>query len=184
MTTGEKTFTTSGRNVAKFEFTPPKPGTYDLKIRGSSASVGCKQEPGSVPYVKVQLEALDSAEAGGRNKLVFHMLWLSTEPGATGKAPVDFGGQVTDLLKALGEEANLPMRVHNANVKVGKDSNGNYETVTKDIDIIDPEALKKFLAERDGVIVRGKIRHRTRDDGSKEGVVANFVASEGGNPFA
>lgn len=183
-TTGEKTFSAGGRSVTKFQFTPPKPGDYDLKIRGSSVAIGCKQEPGAVPYVKVQLEALGSADEGGRNKILFHMFWLSTEPGAGGKAPVDFGGQITDLLKAMGEDAALPLRVHNANVKVGKDASGNYETVTKDIDIIDPEALKKFLADHDGMIVRGKVRNRKRDDNSVEGVVANFIATEGGNPFA
>jgi hypothetical protein len=182
MATGEKVFSTRGRTTTKYNFEPPAPGEYEFKIRGASVAIGCKPEPGSVPYVKVQLEALNTATdaSNGRNKLVFHMLFLNTSPMGNGFILTDKGGQIVDLAHALGEEPNIPILDHDAKVKVGKDE---YEMKT--VEILDPQAVKQWLVDHDGATVRGKVKHRKRDDGSVEGTIDFFIQGENAvDPFA
>ena len=183
---GEKVFSTRGRKTQRFTFTPPPPGEYEFKIRGPSVSIGCKPEPGSIPYLKVQLEAQNTGteESGGRNKLVFHMLFVNTTPMGNGFVLTDKGGQVVDLVHAVGEEPDFPLVDHDAKVKVG----GTKESPEYDmrtVEIIDPQALKQWLLDHDGVVVKGRSKLRKRDDGSEEAVIEYFIAEESSNdPFA
>lgn len=176
---GEKVFSTKGRKTQRFSFTPLPAGEYNFKIRGNTAAIGCKPEPGSIPYVKVQLEAENTGtdESGGRNKLVFHMLFLNTTPMGNGFVLTDKGGQIVDLVHAAGEEPDFPILDHQAKVKVGG-TKDNPEYDMADVEILDPQAVKQWILDHDGLVVKGRSKMRKRDDGSQEAVIDFFIPAE------
>lgn len=174
---GEKIFSSRGKRVQKMTFEPVPKGEYTGKLLGSTASKGCKTDPGSVPYIRVRFELENTAKEGGKNKLLFHMLFTSLHPAANGFVMVEKGGQAVDLANALGEELAIPTITMEANVKVGgtKDS-PEYEL--KEIEILDPDALVQWLRDHDGATLRINVGVRKGIKGDDENVVNFFVYDE------
>lgn len=103
-TTGEKTFSTTGRTVVNPQTELIPPGTYTLRI-GSDATIKKGQKSDSVPRVDVSFEVLGTATTeGGKNRRVFHMLLLSMTPGKDGQLNTDRPGGLTALARCLGTE--------------------------------------------------------------------------------
>jgi hypothetical protein len=169
MATGERKFSTAGREVKKYNFKPLTPGDWDLKVDASQAAIGKKNEPGKFPYINgIRFEALDSADEGGKNKLVFHMLFTSLKPGKDGSAMVDRQDQVVALAKALGEDSpDLP-------IITMPDENGVKQ------DVIEPKALLAWLKSHNGKIIKAHTKIQ-KGDGTYEprSVVAYFIEAEG-----
>lgn len=162
MATGEKKFSTSGREVVKFQNTPIAVGDYELKLIADTVKIGKRPEPGKFPYVQIAFEALDTAaEEGQKNRRVYHMFFLSTKPAKNGMIMVDRADQVVGFCKGLGEEAAFPMVP-----MLGEDK--------REYDVIHPKAIEKFLKERDGVIVKAHIKIRKDKEYGDKNVIDYF----------
>lgn len=177
MTAGETVFTTEGLAPKRFETKPLPIADYDLKLVGTKAEVRMSQTSG-VPYVSVPFAAVGTAKEGGRDRLVYHMFFLSLKPGKDGIPMTYREDQIIGFKAAAGVELTLPVRPIQANNK------GTLETVT----ILDPQALVKWLQEQDGLIVSGHVKiEKGRDGYDDRNKIARFNAPEtnesGGNVF-
>lgn len=110
MTTGERTFSTKDRKITKPA--PIPEGTYDVCFRTSTAEAANakakegENESDTLPYVKVQLEVMNTAlTEGGKNRVVFPMFQVSLKPNEkTGTVLLDGPSGLTALAKALGTD--------------------------------------------------------------------------------
>ena len=102
MTTGERTWSSNGREVKKFENKPITPGEYDLKMGGDWVQK-VAEGTGKLPYLNGSVEVLGTAATeGGKNRKVYHRLFLSLKPGGDGVVMPDRGNQLNGLAKGLG----------------------------------------------------------------------------------
>lgn len=174
MARGEKSFTTNGTPVDRFKSTPLPPGDYDLKLLGSEAKAGRKDEPGAVPYVTVPFQVLGTGENGGKDRKLYHYFFLSIKPDKSGGLRPNKQDQINGLAKGLGDEFTT------SQILSGTDKDG--ETV----DYIDPADVVAWLKERDGAIVRAhtKVQPANGQHAAK-GVIHEFIEVEGGGsqPF-
>ncbi len=170
---GERSFTTEGKKGKKFTYPIPPAQDWQAKLITDSASVGKKNEPGKFPYVNLRLELLDSAtEEGGKNCLLFHMLFTSQKTGKNGDIMTDRADQIVGLAHALGEE-------YAGSLITMKDENGN------DVDCIDPYKMVEWLKAHDGAIIglHSKVQAANGAYPAK-GVVAHFIEVEQDNAFS
>ena len=168
MAKGEKRFSTRGREARKFDSTPPPPGEYDMKLRGSEAKVGKKNEPGSFPYVSLPIELLGTGQDGGKNRVIFHMFFCSLKPGKDGSLMAERADQLVGLSKAAGTDIDV-------GTLTLRDADGNPQ------DCLNPADLVKWLKENDGITIRGKTRIQAGDEKrgyGPKGVVSYFIESE------
>lgn len=158
MATGEKKFTTAGREVKKFEKPPPlKPGVYKYKVQGDSVVVKSGQDSG-VQYVTVALELLDTAdEKFNFNRKLFCDFYLSTTPGKDGVPNTDRQNGIVAFARSVGQEMTDIDCVDVHDQKKGKD-----------IEILNPLEVKKWIATLDGVEGQAKVKPETYTNKSGE----------------
>ena len=175
MAKGEKTFSTEGRSVKKFEFTPPTPGDYDFKLRTSKVAVARADGANKVPYINgVVLELLNSAKSeGGKNMQVYHSMFLRIDPDKDGVAAVDRGDGLVAFAKSLGVKmSNFPLITCKRGLQ-----NGDVVDAT----IVSPQRVADWLKGLDGAVgrCRTKVRIGTgASEGKKFGAVDYFIESE------
>jgi hypothetical protein len=168
MAQGEKTFSSDGRDVSRFDRSPLRAGEWTGKFHSSKAEIGKKNDPGAIPYVKnVYFEALDSAtEEGGSNKRVYQMFFLMLTPGKDGKLMPERQGQIIDLAQAVGVRFD-------GGVVTTKNSQGQT------VEYLNPKDVVKYLQSLDGELVkfRSKIKKGTGgyDDSA---TVDYFIAND------
>jgi hypothetical protein len=103
-TTGERTFSTTGRSVATSKFPLIPPGSYTAKLLGD-ISVAKADRPDAVPYVNLACEVEGTATTeGGKNQRVFHRLFLMLKPGKDGVVNMDRANGLTAMAQAMGTE--------------------------------------------------------------------------------
>jgi hypothetical protein len=145
-TTGERTFSTSNREVVSSKPPPIPAGTYTAKLDVSGIEIGKADRPDAVPYVKIRFTAIGSAlTPGGKDRKLFHLILLGLTPSPKDqKANVDRPGGLTQLAKALG------VSFDGAAVE-GVDG-GPAEHV-------DPKSVVEWLKSLDGSEVQVKVKH-------------------------
>lgn len=143
MAVGEKSFSSKGKKVERFDDSPCPPGGWPLKLRGDKAEIRKGNDSG-LPYINVPFEAVGSGE-GGRDKWVFHMFHLSLKPGKDGKVMAERQDGLVALAKAFGEDFDLP-------TATVTDAQGNKVTV------ISAMPALKYLQNHDGETVNGQTK--------------------------
>lgn len=135
--TGEKSWSTNGKQATKFTFEPAPSKDWEAYVLGSTAEVKKKQEPGSIPYVNVAFELEGSAMTeGGKNRRIYKMFFLSLKPGKDGNISPARQDGILGLARAYGEEADFPIIEMN-------DKDGNM------VELLDPRAVVQWLKDHD-----------------------------------
>lgn len=144
---GERTWSTKGKQVQKFEFKPFPVGEYPLVLDCSKIEIKKKQEPGKFPYINIAFTAQGTAlTEGGKDRKVFHRFFVSLKPGKDGNVMPERGNQIMGLAKGFGEE------LEGVRILRMKDENGN------DVDVLDPKGIVAWLKARDGQTVMGRVK--------------------------
>ena len=170
-TTGEKTFSTAGREVKTVTFKPINPGNYSLKL-GSDVSIAKADKPDAVPYVGLSFEVEGTAESeGGKNKRVFHRLFIGMKPGKDGVINMDRENQLTALASAL----NTQIEGVEIITRDATDADGNSVT----LEYLNPKQVVEFLKGFAGTEVKGRIKTEKGTGGyGDKSVVQKFLLSE------
>jgi hypothetical protein len=149
MAVGQRTFESRDVVVKKFSSEPFPAGEYDLKLETEAASVGKKDEPGKFPYVNIRWRALGTAsQEGGKDRLLFHMLFTSLKPMKNGGLMVENANQIVAMARAMGQEIGDA----GIGLKSQKDENGQMQ------DYLDPQAVLQWVKNNDGVVVKAKVK--------------------------
>lgn len=156
MATGEIKWSSSGKQVQRFERSLLPKNDYDLKFNASEIAQAKGDKPGQIPYINVPFEALGTATTeGGKNRKLFHRFFLHLHPSEKdGKCMVERQGGLLDLAKALGEDISfsgllVPYMQY--------DAGGNRTSEMKRIPIADPAQVLKWLKSKDGAVVRAHV---------------------------
>lgn len=171
MTTGERTFSTKGRTVAKNTFSLIPAGTYPL-ILSDAADIGKADRPDAIPYVNVSFEAEGTAQKeGGKNRRVFHRLLLGLNAGKDGVLNMDREAGLTALATALGTEVE-GVEIVTQNVV---DSDGNEKV----IEYLNPRQIVEWVKGFGGAQVKGRIKVQkgSGDYGDKNEIAAFMLNS-------
>jgi len=160
MATGERTWSTQGKEAKKFEgFKPIPPGEYELKLNNDWAQKVADGE-GKVPYLNGSFTALNTGD-GGKDRKIFVMFFLDLTPGKDGTAMCERANGLLGFAKALGTNLNVPVVTMN-----GKE-------------LLSPAAVKKFLASNDGSTVRASVKIEKGTGGyADKNRIEFFVESE------
>ena len=172
MAKGEMTYSSSDRKVSKFESNPPAPGDYDFKLRTSKLGVSVADGVGKVPYLSgIMLELLNTKTSeGGKNRVIFHRLFLRLDPAKDGVASVDRGDGLTALLKATG----LTLK----GVTATKMQRATDDGQMVDCVVLDPQKVALFLKANDGAGGQVHTKVTTWQD-KKRGEVDYFIEASG-----
>lgn len=164
MATGETVWSAKDKQARRFVFTPPAPGQYKLKLRTrKEAELGRKKDdPKAVPYISYRLEVLNTAEEGGKNKLIFPRLFLSLKETKNGGVMPESADQLLGLCKALGTVPDFPTIPH---------TNAAGEKFR----ILNPHKVLEWLKSVDGQVISGVLKHQKKyNSDDKEAVVSYF----------
>lgn len=147
MAVGQKGFNPSAK-VVRFDNTPVPAGIYDMRLKPSSVTIDRSKEKDpseAVPYVKVNFNILGTADEdkGTKDKLHFHRLFLSNEPGKDGNVNWARGGGLLDLARATVGEVNVP--------NFGSTNMG-------DISHVNPQEVVEWLKGLGDVVVKAKLK--------------------------
>lgn len=169
MAVGQRKFQSRDVVIKKFSSEPFPAGEYELKLETESASVGKKDEPGKFPYVNCRFRALGTAGAeGGKDRLLFHMLFTSLKPMKNGGLMVENANQSIALARAMGQE----LEDVGINIKEQKDETGQTQGY------LDPQALLQWLKNNDGVIVKARVKIQKDKEYGDKNVVDFFEPAE------
>lgn len=157
MAKGEKTFSTSGQQIKKFDRKPCPPGKYDLKLMSGRAEIK-KAESGRV-RVSVAFEALKSNK-DGKNYWVFNDFHLGLKPGKDGVIMANRGNGISAFCQAAGKKMNAPI----VEVTVTPDPKNDPDTTVQE-EALSAKYVLDFLKGLDGVIVSGEVKHERRQSG-------------------
>jgi hypothetical protein len=160
MAKGETTWSSKNATVKKSNFEPVPPGDYELKLDASKADVRKAQGEGKFPRVAVAFTVVGSAKGGGRDRLVFHDFYVRIQPNEKGNVLVEMSGQIVAFAKALPAEVNVKTTMFNGER------------------ILDPIALKKWLQNRDGEIVKGRVRIEKDLNNEPRNRIASFEEAD------
>jgi hypothetical protein len=165
-TTGERTFSTTGRNVVAPKTTLIPPGNYTLKV-GSDASIGQSDKPGSVPYINVSFEVEGTSTAeGGKNRRVFHRFFIGLKEGKDGVVNLDRENGLVAFAQALNTQ------LEGIEI-VSRDDEG---TATE---YLNPRQLVEWLKGYAGAEVKGRVKTEKGTGGYQDkSVVGKFLATE------
>jgi hypothetical protein len=149
MSTGERTFSTAGRQVNS-GFEPFQAGNYALTLK--QVEVRQAQGAGKVPYVAATFEAEGTAlREGGKNRNLFHNFLLSLKPGKDGVVNLDRAGGLVAFARAVEVElSEVAVMTREADV------DGTIET----LEFLNPQEVKAWLTELVGVVVQAKVKVR------------------------
>lgn len=171
MTTGDRTFSTKGRTVAKNTFTLIPAGTYQM-ILGDAADIGKADRPDAVPYVNISFEVEGTAlKEGGKNRRAFHRLLLGLKEGKDGVMNMDRPSGLTALAEALGTEIEgLEIVTQEAT-----DADGNSVT----LEYLNPRQVVEWVKGFAGSQVKGRIKvQKGSGDYGDKNEVAAFMKSD------
>lgn len=169
MATGEKKWSTKGKQAKKMSFEPFPAGTYGLKLRGGTVDIKRGAKPESLPYVNAQMEALGTAQQeGGKNRVLFVRFFTSLKPSdKDGVVMPERSGQILEYAKALGEEASFNV----VNVSAGE---------LGSVPCLSAQEIKAWLQAHDGQTVQGKVKVRkgTKEYPNDQNELDYFVEAE------
>lgn len=175
--TGEVGYSSQGRTPIKMNFDPFPAGDYDLTLLGGTIEIKGKPEPGKLPYVNLAFEAAGTATTeGGKDKRVYHMLFVNLEPSPkTGTPIVDQANQLLGLAKALGAELEF-----GSDAILRKDKENDDGDMVK-VNILDPRQVVEWLKQFDGAQVRAHVRVKkgTKDYPNDKNEIAYFIEAGG-----
>jgi len=173
MAKGEKNFSSEGQKIVRYESTPPPVGDYSFKVRASKVTVAKADGPNKVPYINgMVLELLNTAnKEGGKNRTLYHSLFLRTDPDADGYAAVNRGDGLVAFSKSIGMKFNLPVIPAKR-----QDKEGNV----LDCVILSPQRVAEWLKGLDGAVgkLRSKVQADYKDATKKYGKVDYFIEAE------
>lgn len=112
MAKGEQRFSGSGREVQHFNFNPIPEDDYGLLLQEDGLMVKKSEEkgPDAIPYINCRFAAQGTAaKEGQKDRVVFHMFFLSLKPGSDGVVMPDRGGQLVEFYRARGVELDAPI---------------------------------------------------------------------------
>lgn len=171
MTTGEKTFSTTGREVKTVTFKPIPAGNYDLTLN-ADATIAKADKPDAIPYINVSFTAGGTAESeGGKDKRVFHRFFIGLAPGKDGVINMDRENGLTALAQALNTQ------IEGMEVITREAENSNGEAVT--LEYLNPKQVVEWLKGFNGAVVKGRIKVEKGTGGySDKSVVQKFLLGE------
>jgi hypothetical protein len=163
MATGERSFTTAGRKVSKFESTPITPGEYELKPNFSKWEIKVSEEGSKLPYLNGPMTVLGSAEKEGqKDRQVYCRFFLNTELGNDGVAGTDRGDGIVAFCSSAGVELKVGLVRKMRGEKLDKE--GNVVKPAAAVDVLNPQQALAWLKSQDGVVVRARIKNRKWND--------------------
>ena len=174
--TGEVGYSSAGRTPVRMSYEPVAPGDYNLTLLGKSVEIKGKPEPGKLPYVNLAFTAAGTGGEHGKDKRVYHKLFLNLEPSPkTGTPIVDQANQILGLAKALGVELSF-----GADAILKKDralDDGSMQRVS----ILDPRKVVEWLQGFDGVTVKAhvKVRKGNKEYPNDQNEIAYFHEADG-----
>lgn len=171
MTTGEKTFSTAGREVKAPVFKPITPGNYKLTV-GSDVSMAKADKPDAVPYINLSFEVQGSAESeGGKNKRVFHRFFIGMKPGRDQVINMDRENQLVAFAQALGTQLEgVEILEREAN-----DAEGN----SVKLEYLNPKQLIEWIKGFEGAEVNGRIKTEKGTGGyGDKSVIGKFLLAD------
>ena len=175
MARGEISWSAKGKKVDRFKKTTLPRGDYQLKIVGDAAKIKQGDKPGSLPYISLRFQAMNTG-AEGAPPLVFHNLFLHL--GASpkdGKAMVDRAGGVADLAQALGDEPKFGGR-ELAYQK--RDAKGEAVGGMQKMPTMDAQAVLKWIKAHDGDVVTAFIKVEKREGWDEQNRIDYFHPAE------
>lgn len=166
-TTGERTFSTTGRTVVAPKTTLIPPGNYTLKV-GSDASIGQSDKPGSVPYINLSFEVDGTATAeGGKNRRVFHRFFIGLKEGRDGVVNMDRENGLVAFALALNTQLE------------GVEIISRTEEDGSTTDYLNPRQLVEWIKGFSGQELKGRIKTEKGTGGySDKSVVGKFLLNE------
>lgn len=168
MTTGQRTFSTAGRTVST-GLAPLPPGNYTGSIQ-PELDIGQADGPAKIPYVKARI-AVDGTEQkeGGKKRLIFLNVFLSTQPGSDGVVTLDRGNGLTALAIALGTElSEVELITRTVTDENGKEVNQEY---------LDPQGVKAWLSSHAGETLKFRVKVKKGTGGySDSNEIERFIA--------
>lgn len=173
MAKGEKNFSSDGKKVHRFEFTPPPIADYSFKLRTSKVVVAKADGPNKVPYINgMVFELLNTAaKEGEKNRTIQHRAFLRTDPNGEYPAAVLQQDGLVALSKSVGVKFDLP-------VIPAKRENKDHQIV--DCEILSPQRVAEWLKGLDGAVgkLRTKLEPDQNDPAKKWGKVDYFIEAE------
>lgn len=172
MTTGIKTFSSEGREVKKVEFTPPPVKDWDARLMLENLKIAVAQGVGKLPYIDVHIELLNSAiREGGKNLRLFHKFFVDLTPSdKDGAAMVDRQNGLVAFSKSVNTALNCDVVT-----KTKKNDDGTE----KECEILEPDSVKRWLKQFDGVVFKLKSKIEKGTAGySDKGAVDYFIEAE------
>lgn len=158
MTTGERTFSTVGRNVVKPKQTLIPNGPYQMTL-DSGAAAAKAEAWDAIPYVKVAFTVEGTAlKDGGKNRKAFHQFYLSMKEGSDGVVNVDRENGLLALARACGTDFE---GVEIIEQTLTNPENGD----TKTAEYLNPVQVVEFLKGLEGQTVKGRIGTKPGSNG-------------------
>lgn len=178
MATGQRTFTTEGREAKKFESKPPTPGEYEMVLRMEKWKVGKADGAGKLPYLTGPIELLNTAsQEGGKNRTMYHMFFLDLTPGKNGAPMVDRADQLVGFARSVGTEME-GINVETTKKSV-KDAAGQETGELVDADVLNAQQALEWLQQFDGSVFRGKTKIEKGTQGYPDkGKVEYFIEAD------
>lgn len=162
MAKGEQRFSGAGREVQHFNNTPVPEDDYGLVLLEDGLGVKKSEEkgPDAIPYINARFTAQGTAaKEGQKDRMLFHMFFLSLKPGSDGVVMPDRGGQLVEFYRARGAELDAPIIT-----KTLEDGST--------VDYLDPEPILEQLKEwTDTVTDAHVVIEKDRDQKDKNGKV-------------
>ena len=171
MATGEKKWSAKGRKVSTMKSEPLPKGEYTFKFlkRWEVKAGSTNPKASGLPRVSGMFEALDTAaNEGGKNRVVYHDIYLDTSNGSDGVSMVDRGGGLTNLCQVLGKAPDFALTEALKRVDGGK----------KRVVILKGAQVAQFLNNLDGETVKGVIKHERGLDKVERHRIEEFLLSE------
>ncbi len=172
---GEASFDSSTRKVKRYEFKPIPPMEREQKLL-PGATVEKASGRGKLPFVKAKFELLNTAEKkGGKNRTLNHAFFLLSEPWVKGStdqaAPIDGGDGIVAYAQALGAKFKCK-GIRTLYI----DKKGNE----RDVVIMDPDQVKKFLEATAGKVHTAKTKNeKDQKDETKLWPKIDFFVAKG-----
>lgn len=147
---GESSFDSNTRTVRKFVNVPLPVKEYEGKLL-PGATIEKAPGQGKLPYIKVKIEALNSAsQKGGKNRTLQSMFFLNTTPNAKGNSHIESGDQLVAYCKSINTRLKCSCI---PDTKIGDD--GAEQAVM----ILDPNKALKFIEGTAGTVFRFKSKN-------------------------
>lgn len=168
VTTGEKTFSTSGRKVQTIK--PIPEGTYEFALRAGTTDIRVakpkdgEEQADKLPYVTCQVEVMGTAlTEGGKNRVLFPMFFLDTLPNANGNVSIDGSTGLTAIARALGAELEGITIVERTTTK---GENQAY---------LNPKEVSEWLESHAGETFKGRVKIKQQKDGEPRNEISGYV---------